>query len=548
MFFVIGLVPLAASFVIYHPDERHYWDGGMSMLKSGDYLTPRSAEGRPRFLKPIVSYWLVAASYAVFGINPLAGRFPFIVLSAAGLALTYRLARTLTQDHAIAQLAAVLLLSNPLYFLSAARSMPDMPLCFFLLVSAHGFLLLLHHPQPSRCAYYAAYIGAGLAVATKGLLPLLFVGFCWIFARLHRGNGIELRRLFHMPSMAAGLLIAGSWFAIVLTVNGPAAVNMFWNDQVGQKVIRNHLAPAWQLPGLLVSLLLSFLPWSLVVVGLASARITPSGPTALRAPYLTRFALAWLGVIATVFAFSDYVTARYLLPALPLLAIAQAQVIRGASFALLEPFITRLYRTGTALALILITVIAGLLLCFATWREAAAVIVSGLAGLGIVEMAVRRQWVATTTALGAVIFAVVPWLVVSSKPLLPSDQGSQIAAVLRSMGVAAEPVILLGKPALASKIRASSGGTIHVRALSWPCSMEELDASILICTAEQLEWMRGTNLRVYPASSGFRDLPPLDVAHALVRGELAELLRKRRENYFVLVRPSPAPAISSLGG
>ncbi len=64
---LIVLIPYSASFVYQHPDERHYRDGGVIMLESGDWLTPKTAEGRTRLKKPVPAYWVSAAGMAIRG-------------------------------------------------------------------------------------------------------------------------------------------------------------------------------------------------------------------------------------------------------------------------------------------------------------------------------------------------------------------------------------------------------------------------------------------------------------------------------------------------
>ena len=38
--FILALLPLAGNYITYYPDERHYSDGGLEMLKGGQWLWP----------------------------------------------------------------------------------------------------------------------------------------------------------------------------------------------------------------------------------------------------------------------------------------------------------------------------------------------------------------------------------------------------------------------------------------------------------------------------------------------------------------------------
>ena len=46
------------------------------MVRTGDYVTPHFADGTRRFEKPILSYWLIAASYRHLGISLFSSRLP----------------------------------------------------------------------------------------------------------------------------------------------------------------------------------------------------------------------------------------------------------------------------------------------------------------------------------------------------------------------------------------------------------------------------------------------------------------------------------------
>ncbi len=65
---------------IWDANEAFYAETPREMIESGDYINP-SFNYYPRFNKPVLSYWAVAASYHVFGVSELSERIP-IALSA----------------------------------------------------------------------------------------------------------------------------------------------------------------------------------------------------------------------------------------------------------------------------------------------------------------------------------------------------------------------------------------------------------------------------------------------------------------------------------
>src|SRR5688572_10514637 len=73
------------------PDEPRYAQVAREMYESGEFFVPRLG-GLVWFEKPVLLYWLMSFSYALFGINEFAARFPSIL---AGLGTIWFLHYTL---------------------------------------------------------------------------------------------------------------------------------------------------------------------------------------------------------------------------------------------------------------------------------------------------------------------------------------------------------------------------------------------------------------------------------------------------------------------
>lgn len=65
------------------PVEANYALTAREMLESGDWLSPR-IYGAFWFDKPVMTYWLLASSFAAFGLNEWAARLPGAVLRRWG--------------------------------------------------------------------------------------------------------------------------------------------------------------------------------------------------------------------------------------------------------------------------------------------------------------------------------------------------------------------------------------------------------------------------------------------------------------------------------
>ena len=53
---------------LFDAGEPAYAQAARGMLETGDWITPHF-NGRPRFDKPILFYWLITLSYRVFGVT-----------------------------------------------------------------------------------------------------------------------------------------------------------------------------------------------------------------------------------------------------------------------------------------------------------------------------------------------------------------------------------------------------------------------------------------------------------------------------------------------
>jgi hypothetical protein len=122
------------------------------------------------------------------------------------IALTYRIGRALIGDPETALLARRPSCSctRTRLVLASIRSIPDVALCLFILLSAFGILSLTALGRRTPGAYWAAYLGAWLAATSNGLLALVFLLFAWVFSRVDLpargdGTGAPLSPLSRLP-------------------------------------------------------------------------------------------------------------------------------------------------------------------------------------------------------------------------------------------------------------------------------------------------------------------------------------------------------------
>jgi len=320
LFFLAALPDLSTE-VRYHGDERFYIDSAMRMVHTGDYLTPYYADGRPRFKKPILAYWVMVAAYRLMGISFLSSRLPFLLAGCGVIWVTWKIARELFRTEGTALTSASLIASNITVFIASVRSTPDILSCLFVSLSFLGFLRLIFTGDRGTWSYALAYGGAGFAVATKGLVGIFPVLFAFLFCLLRRKSiSTTPRDLVQWPAMFVSAGIALFWFVLVCWKYGGGALEIFFADQVEDKVEPSTLQVFLNALFYLLAPVRHFFPWSaLLVLAFVLAGEELREVWRVHGKKLF-FAIGSFLAVLAVFSWSRDMRPRYLLPVYPLLA------------------------------------------------------------------------------------------------------------------------------------------------------------------------------------------------------------------------------------
>lgn len=241
----------------YHADENFYVESSLRMVESGDYITPVYHE-KKRFAKPILYYWMVAASYKIFGVSLASARLPSVILGTLSIGLIFLLGSKLFNTR-VGLFSAFILPSIYLHFQISRWATTDMALSFFILLAIYLFVLL-YKTNFQRNAYaYFFYVSMGLGFMVKGppaiLIPgLTILGFfistkrkSW-FADLRLGQGLIILSIIILP-----------WFVAMFLMHGEE----FKNHIVGNE-IKNRLVHSTPFSFYYVGVLFRYqLPWAL---------------------------------------------------------------------------------------------------------------------------------------------------------------------------------------------------------------------------------------------------------------------------------------------
>jgi 4-amino-4-deoxy-L-arabinose transferase-like glycosyltransferase len=321
------LAPALPRLSRYHGDECYYTDAAIRMAQTGDYWTPRYPDGSVRLVKPVATYWTLVVAYRSLGISFFSSRLPFLLAAGAIVWLTYRLGLRLWGNPSAALLGALIAGCNTQFFALALRSTPDALVCLFVLMSLSGFARILFNGDRSWVACALAYVGAGLAVQTKGLLGLAPVAFAFLFATVSSRPGARPRDLFEWRAIGVGSVVALFWYAIVFALHGRQILVQFFSDQITAKVAFTPVSFLANLGVYVLAMARHFLPWTLLLVagGMVSRRATVDF---LREHRREAFFLAgWFLLLAVLFSFGTMRRTRYLAAAYPSLAVLFAGLL-----------------------------------------------------------------------------------------------------------------------------------------------------------------------------------------------------------------------------
>jgi 4-amino-4-deoxy-L-arabinose transferase-like glycosyltransferase len=318
MFFVgLGRLPLT------EPDEGRNAEKAREMLVSGDWITPHY-DTLTCLDKPALFFWLVAASFRVFGLSEWAARFPSALMALATSLLVWFLAQR-KFDNRTGLRAGLIWVTSPLVIIFARNVIFDMTLTFFVTLAMASYWLA--EAEDFKHSWHDAifFAAMGIAAITKGpvgfLLPLLSISAYLVL----RGRLRDIRKLRWGLGVPVFLASALPWFVAVSVRNPDFPKYAFWQESL----LRFATGQAHRLGGPLYYVpvfLAGFLPWSffLLFAGWNRLRAWRELRREDHKSYL--FLLAWVAVIFVFFSISRSKLPGYFLPATIPLSILMAQV------------------------------------------------------------------------------------------------------------------------------------------------------------------------------------------------------------------------------
>lgn len=315
-------------------DEAFYAESAREMIERSDWLTPYY-NGEPRFDKPVLYYWLAAASYVAAGSSPGAARFP-AALAGVGLVLVTFFCARRWHDEPTALLAGLIAATSAGIVAMARQALPDLPLAFFVTLSTWAALVALLDdpsrqlaPRGRRGWLVAAALAAGAAFLVKGPVgpALAAVVVLPLLALQWRRHGVLLRVTTVDLGLAAAvfLLVALPWYAAMTAEHGTGYLERFFLAENLDRFATdryNAPRPVWYYLPIVVG---GLLPWSPFMILWAPALRRAWRRGAVDASVL-RLAV-WAAAPLALYTLSVGKQPRYILPLLTPLAILLARAM-----------------------------------------------------------------------------------------------------------------------------------------------------------------------------------------------------------------------------
>jgi 4-amino-4-deoxy-L-arabinose transferase-like glycosyltransferase len=322
-----GVVAAAVLFAVFfqlggralnEPDEGRFAEIGREMLVSGDYLTPR-LNGIEHLSKPPVTYWLIALSLRIFGVNEFAARLPSAMGALGTVIAVYLLARSARGE--VTALWAVMVLSSSTLFLAMARVITtDMLLTCFVTWSVWTFWRWYASADRGwgKIVWFYAFLGIGMM--TKGpvavVLPLFAViGLRW------RNQHFRLKQMRWGWGALVFLAVSAPWFVAIAT-SKPDVWRYFIVREVVERVAtkeHGRIKAWWYFFPVLAG---GFLPWTTLLPALAVLRGEPD-----KTREVVRLCASWAVLGLALFTLSGSKLPSYVLPLFTPLAILVGVII-----------------------------------------------------------------------------------------------------------------------------------------------------------------------------------------------------------------------------
>jgi len=309
-FWQLGAVPL------YDLDEGAFTEATREMLTSGNFITPHR-DGEPRYDKPVLIYWLQAASVSTLGWSEFALRLPSAIAAGLWLLALWWFVRA-RLDAETATVAGLVMALGLQVAIIGKAAVADALLNLFIALAF--FDIYRWRLKPTRLGLLRVYLWLALGFLTKGpvavFFPLLVSLLYFISLREWRA---WLSAVFDWRGWLLFVAVAGPWYLAIYIDDGPGFFQSFFlGHNLGRYsgVKHGHSGfPGYYLL-MLPIVLLPFTGWFLSLLTRLCRLWTDA---------LDRFLVIWFVTVFVVFSFSGTKLPHYLVYGITPLFILMAR-------------------------------------------------------------------------------------------------------------------------------------------------------------------------------------------------------------------------------
>lgn len=318
-----------------------------TMLESGDWVTAK-LNGIRYFEKPPFKYWMIASSFALFGISDWAARLPVALGVVALCWLTFRLGRW-AFDEKSGFYAGLIISTSVGLFLFTRILISDSLLTLTITLTLWSFLRAIDEEErfPRLWAALMA-LSIAIGILLKGLIAAVFPSGAIFLYLLLTGQLFKKQvwsKLHPFTGIAILLLVAAPWH-ILATLKNPPYFNFsltsgpgqyrgffwfyFFNEHILRFLGRRYPRDYNTVPRLLFWLLhlVWFFPWSSFFPTVTKLKFTLKPET--RAEKMRLLSLCLIGLVMSFFTLST-TQEYYSMPIYPMVALLLGNAISNES-------------------------------------------------------------------------------------------------------------------------------------------------------------------------------------------------------------------------
>lgn len=257
VFLAFNLLLFNQGISLWDDDEAAYAGFAQQMRDSGDWINPQFQwAGIHR--KPPLHFWMVAASFSIFGENEFALRLPSVVAIWLTCASLWWFGRRLFGEDRAAWAATILASSLVVPFF-AKMALTDATLLLFQTTAVLG--LLNYVQQPHLRWNLLLWTSVALGALVKGPPILILIGGLWVWLLILHPQRRNLLGTHPWLFLPIALLPLGTWMYLSWLRDGGRLLAFLYDwylvRRIGGSVLGQTGPPGYHL----TVLLLSFAAW-----------------------------------------------------------------------------------------------------------------------------------------------------------------------------------------------------------------------------------------------------------------------------------------------